>query len=83
MNEVKSIIVNGDAICFVIQTDGEKDFWWWEISGGEWNKYWKGGTEINKKLANIFVNDMKTSSYGCICSSFTTIEDAKKNYMEE
>lgn len=86
-NKVHKVITNGNSICFVINTDGDLDFWWWEISRGTWNGYWKDKNpacligNIMEWAANEFVNSDEYSNCGCSCGSFETVEEAVKDYL--
>lgn len=81
MNKVYKIIKNKNenAICFIIQTEGDMDFWWWEISQELWDRYKEKNTF---GLPNDFVNDDENLSEGCSCGSFLTIEDTICDYLE-
>ena len=89
VNVVHKIISNDDALCFVIKTEGEPDFWWWEVSRSTWNNYWKDKNAaclvgiIMELSANEFVNSDECSHCGCSCASFKTVAEAVKDYMEE
>lgn len=39
MNEVKKIVYNGNSIYFILQTEGDQDFWWWEVSVSDVRDY--------------------------------------------
>ena len=41
INKVHKVISSDNAICFIIQTEGDKDFWYWVIDRSTWNGYWK------------------------------------------
>lgn len=88
MNEVKRIISNGNSICFIIQTVGDKDFWWWEIDVATWELYWKNKNpkyitgRIDFVAANEFVNSDECSHCGCSCASFDSEAAATKDYMK-
>ena len=87
MNTVHKVISSSDTICFIINTDGDSDFWWWEISRDTWVKYWKNKNhacligDIMEWAANEFVNSDECSDCGCSCGSFKTVYDAIKDYM--
>lgn len=89
VNKVHKVISGSNAICFIIQTDGDTDFWWWEVSRNTWNGYWKDKNpaciigNIMEWAANEFVNSDECSHCGCSCASFKTVAEAVKDYMEE
>lgn len=87
MNKVYKVVSSEDAICFIIKTDDEKEFWYWEVSKGTWNKYWKDKNpacligNIMEWAANEFVNSDECSHCGCSYSGFDTIMDAINDYI--
>lgn len=87
VNTVHKVIINGNLICFIINTDGDNYFWLWEISRATWNNYWKDKNpacligDIMKWAANEFVNSDECSDRGCSCAAFDTIEEALKCYL--
>ena len=87
INKVHKIITRNNSICFVINTEGEQDFWYWEISIGTWDNYWKDKNpdclngNVMEWSANEFVNSDECSHCGCSVSSFLTVEDAIKDYL--
>lgn len=87
VNKVHKVITDNNSICFIIQTEGDKDFWWWEISRSTWNKYWKDKNpacligNIMKWAANEFVNSDECSDCGCSCGNFETVLDAFNDYV--
>lgn len=88
MNKVFKVITNGDSICFIIQTGGDSDFWYWEISRRKWNDYWINRNpacligNIMEWAANEFVNSEENSSCGFSCGSYLTMEEAIYDYLE-
>ena len=88
-NTVHKVVSGSNTICFIIQTEGENDFWWWEISRDTWNGYWKDKNpaciigNIMELAANEFVNSSECSHCGCSCASFETVMEAIKDYMAE
>lgn len=89
MNKVYKVITSTDTICFIIQTEGDMDFWYWEVSRSSWNSYWEKHKSpacligrIMKWAANQFVNDEENSALGCSCGSFLTMEEAIFDYLE-
>lgn len=89
VNKVHKVVSGSNTICFIIQTDGDKDFWWWQIDRSTWNGYWKDKNpaciigNIMEWAANEFVNSDECSHCGCSCASFETVYDAIKDYMAE
>lgn len=89
VNTVHKVITSSDSICFIINTEGDPDFWWWEVSRSTWDGYWKDKNVaclagiIMKFAANKFVNSDECSHCGFSCSSFETVEDAVKDYLME
>ncbi len=87
VNKVHKVITSDDAICFIINTEGDEDFWYWEISRSTWNSYWKDKNpacligNIMEWAANEFVNSDKCSHCGCGVGSFATVYDAIKDYL--
>ena len=82
VNTVHKTIANDDAVCFIISTEGESEFWWWEVSRGTWNGCWKDKNracltgDVMEWEANEFVNSAECSDCGCSCSGFATVEEA-------
>lgn len=87
-NTVYKVITSDNAICFVIQTEGDTGFWYWEIDRNTWNSYWKDKNpacligDIMEWAANEFVNSDEYSHCGCSVSSFKTVYDAVKDYLD-
>ena len=87
INKVCEIITRDNAICFILNTSGETDYWYWEISRGTWNSYWKDKNpaclngDIPEWAAAEFVNSDECSSCGCSCASYVTVEDAISDYL--
>ena len=80
MNTIIDIITNNDSIVFIINTEGDTDFWWWEISATEWKRYWNS-TNITIEMATEFANDEENETLGTSCGSFETVADAVVDYM--
>jgi len=89
INTVHKVITKGDAICFIINTRGGNDFWYWEIERYTWNLYWEDKNpaciteNIMEWAANEFVNSDECSHCGYSCSGFETVEDAIEDYLTE
>jgi len=89
VNKVQKIITDDNYICFIILTEGDEDFWYWEISLDTWNKYWKEKNpdclngNVTEWAANEFVNSDECRNCGCSVSSFATVEEAVKDYLEK
>ena len=87
VNTVHKVVSGNDAICFIIQTEDETDFWWWVIHRDTWNGYWKDKNpaciigNIMEWAANEFVNSDECSHCGYSCASFETVYDAIMDYM--
>lgn len=92
MNRVIKLIRTDYSIIFILQTEGDDDFWWWEVSKEDFRNYWKnlytgsrawgvyGATyNTNQKQAEQFANDIENSDKGTSCSSFSTVEDALRD----
>ena len=85
---IKVLNIN-DSIIFVIsQKDG---FYTWEISTGEWFKYWERKAQENKQTyllslgytpvsCDMFINDPVNDTVGTSTGSFDTVEEALKYY---
>ena len=85
MNEVKKIVYNGNAIYFILQTEGDQDFWWWEVSRNDVRNYFSNNAvayleltsnKLSKAHAEQFCNDADNDTLGCSCASFETAEEA-------
>ena len=89
INKVLHVMTNGGAVAFVIQTEGEPDFWWFEVDSESWFDYWKkNGNSADIFGANFFTPWMCTEfvnncddTIGCSCGSFETEQDAVKDYL--
>ena len=85
VNKVHKMLQGNNTFCFIIQTENESDFWWWEVSKNDFCNFWLK-RDLSKPIANIelaneFVNSDECSHCGCSCASFETVEDAIKDYM--
>lgn len=99
MNEVKKIVYNGNSIYFILQTEGDQDFWWWEVSVSDVRDYFvdKGLESIDnasavyelaceklsKAHAEQFCNDADNDTLGCSCASFETAEEATMDVLKK
>jgi len=81
MNNIIKIFRTAGAINFVIQTEGESDFWVWQISAWDWFEYF-GNDEVTEDRANKFINDEDNATLGCSSASYDTIEDAVADWEE-
>lgn len=90
INHVQKVVYDGSTVSFIIQTDGDNDFWWWSVCWREVADYFQEHHKpsainelANEKLSKIhceqFVNDCDNDMLGVSCSSFATVEDALKD----
>lgn len=92
INKVHKIIYDDKTgtTSFIIQTDGDKDFWYWQVDTGDIFDYFKEKDEpfgiirtvsghLTKRQAEQFCNDIDNTDKGTSVASFDTIEDALKN----
>lgn len=88
VNKVLEIIENDSTICFVLNTQGEHDFWYWEVGRAVWDYFWRDKNpdvlkaKITNEAATEFVNSDECSHYGCSCGHFATVAEAIKDYFE-
>lgn len=80
MNEIKKIINDKDTITFILITDGDTDYWWWEVPRYDWEHY----KHLNPNATtHDFVNDEEyASDCGFSCGGFDTVEDAIADYKQ-
>ena len=89
-NNVKKVVYDGSAITFIIQTKGDNDFWFWNVSRQAVFDYFNKNNlsvalfELSHDAlsfyhASIFCDDCDNDTLGCSGGSFETIEDALKD----
>lgn len=72
-NYIKGMLIEDGIITFFLQTEGETDYWYWQVPQAD----------VNDANYLEFVNNPKNAHLGCSVSSFPTLEDAKDNYYKE
>lgn len=85
-NTVHKILIGDGIICFIINTKGDKDFWYWKVERCTWDEFWKTRKqsnldEITEKDANKFVNSIENSLCGDSCGNYATVEEAVAEYL--
>ena len=89
-NKIQKVVYDGATVTFIIQTEGESDFWHWSVNWHDVADYFQNHKNkvallelVNEKLSpvncNIFINDLENDTLGCSCCSFDSIEDALKD----
>lgn len=90
INQVKKVVYDGSTVNFIIQTQGDNDFWYWQVCRTDIVDYFnrKNQPAAIFQLAHDmlaiasceeFCNDIENDLLGVSCSSFETIEDALKD----
>lgn len=91
VNNVKKVISLTDSIVFIIKTEDDDDFWYWQVSTEDVADYFRknrnalgvyrtyAGT-LTKGLAEQFGNDIDNSDKGCSCGGFDTIDEILKDF---
>lgn len=94
-NHVVKVITDTDAktYIFIINTEGDQDFWWWQVDFSDVAKYFKesgynplylyslystGG--LTQTMAEMFCNDIDNTLYGVSCSSYKAIDEILKEF---
>ena len=88
-NKTQTVIYDGGTVSFIIQTDGEPDFWSWSVGWRDVADYFqtRGNKAalnelVNENLStrncNIFVNDCENDTLGSSSGFYATIEDTIK-----
>lgn len=91
INKVHKIITDGTTTTFIIQTDGDSDFWFWTVDNTDIREYFKAhNTDTNLVIAlnghitptaaEIFANDIDNSDKGTSSSSYDTIDEILKEF---
>ncbi len=94
INKVHKIITDNktDTTTFIIQTDGDKDFWWWQVDNTDIREYFTKkhdpGTifvialngHITPTAADIFANDLDNTDKGTSSAGYDTIEDILREF---
>lgn len=81
VNQVHLVIAKESTVCFIISTETDNDFWYWEISKDIWDRYLENNPSDDVLLsASEFVNSGEYSHCGCSVASFNTIEEAVLDY---
>lgn len=68
MNEVIKMLEKGGLTVFILKTEGEDDFWCWEVYTADVEDY-DGSPEQ-------FANDIENAMIGTSWGGFDTVEDA-------
>lgn len=86
MNKVIKVVTMENVVYFIIQTEGDTDFWYWEIPTESWLDYWnklgnpakavQAALGYNPERCDEFANDPNNDTVGASCGSFATVEDA-------
>jgi hypothetical protein len=93
INKVHKIITDHktDTTTFIIQTDGDQDFWWWQVDNTDIREYFKAhntGTNlvialnghITPTAADIFANDIDNTDKGTSGAAYETIDEILKEF---
>ena len=73
MNKIIKRLDVNNCVVFILQTESDPTFWWWEVSASLVERY--QGTDTD------FVNDVNNSMYGCSCGSFTSANECEADYL--
>lgn len=84
VNKVYKIITETYEYVFIMQTEGEDDYWYWAVPRSDVGAYFaRKGTlilSLDKAKAEQFVNDMENDTLGCSVASFNSVEEAEMDY---
>jgi len=92
INKVHKIITDGNTTTFIIQTEGDSDFWFWQVDNTDIRNYFRthksAGTtlvialngHLTPTAANIFANDLDNTDKGTSCGGYDTIEDILREF---
>ena len=94
INKVHKIITDNksDTTTFIIQTDGDQDFWYWQVDNTDIREYFKAhntGTNlvialnghITPTAADIFANDIDNTDKGTSCAGYETIDEILREFQ--
>jgi len=94
INKVHKIVYDDKTgtIAFIIQTDGDQDFWCWYVNEDTVRNYYRDkgdklayyNTEtatLSKEQAERFCNDIDNTDKGVSVASFDTIDKAIEDAM--
>jgi hypothetical protein len=92
INKVHKIIYDDKTgtIAFILQTDGDQDFWYWQVSKYDIHDYFRNKGDnfgmvraysgrLTKAQAEEICNSLELSDKGVSGANFETIEDALKD----
>ena len=88
INQIQKVVYDDYTIHFIIQTQGDNDFWYWSVNRYDVKEYFKksssalfelANNKLSKRHCNIFINDCNNDLLGVSCASFETIEDVLKD----
>ena len=80
MNKVHKVVIKYGNYYMIIQTEGEEDFWVWQIQKEEFNRWSKSDMAVpSTENLELFANDPYNDTIGTSWSSFKTIGDAEKS----
>lgn len=91
VNKVEKVIRDGSSIVFIIKTDGDQDYWYWQVSEEDvadffrlnrnaYGVYRTLAGKMTKGLAEQFVNSDEYSDKGCSCGGYNTIDEILKEF---
>lgn len=84
VNKVYKIITETYEYVFIMQTEGDDDYWYWAVSRADVTSYFaKKGIlllSLDKEKAEQFVNDDVNEFLGCSVASFNSVEEAEMDY---
>lgn len=81
-NKVQKVITEGNTTIFIIKTEGEEGFWWWQVDNHYINQFLnkhKIGS-LTEQMANEFCNSEDYTDVGCSCGDYKTVEDILKDF---
>lgn len=67
MNKIIKVIKQGSCYFFILQTENDNDFWYWQVDAYDVDNY--DGT------FEQFVNDENNGALGCSCAGFESLDD--------
>lgn len=95
INKVHKVITDHktDTTTFIIQTEGDTDFWWWQVDNQDIRDYFNNRTDktyrvviaINGHMtptaSEIFANDIDNTDKGTSCAGYETIDEILKEFQ--
>lgn len=93
INKVHKVIYDNKTgtITFIIQTDGDQDYWYWYLNEDTVRNYYKDhgdklayynaiGKTLSREQAERFCNDFDNSDKGVSVASYDTIDEILREF---